>query len=460
MSNTRVTFYRGTHGMGIVIAVQYENDRIIFDFGAPFTPLAEIYDGYVKHRMEHRVTDTVMLGRIPEVPYVFAKKELFDYPLAAYEDRNLNTAVFICHLHLDHMSEMDIVHPDIPVYIHEEGLKLLEALDHIEGKTECRPYSALRYHEPVHVGKITLTPYFSDHPCPGSCSFLIETPDSRICYSGDIRYHGTNAEKAYQEVEAMKEKPIDLLIIDSTTTSPSEFEMDEALKEQYLKPGKDYLAGSISENDIYEQTKDALRNFKGLGVVNSYPRDTNMLYQLYQLGNSINRTSVFEPSYAYILYHMSGIKAPVYYPSNQVKCPVEEECRTLFEEVTLKEIKDHPERYVLQNSYANILSLTDLDGIQGKYFHLMGEPLVETEKHYQILKNVIAKLRWEFKSYINLYSFSHAYPNHLAYVIQRLDPKSVVAVHSKHPENLNPVNARQFFPEEGVTYVLKNGELC
>lgn len=105
------------------------------------------------------------------------------------------------------------------------------------------------------------------------------------------------------------------------------------------------------------------------------------------------------------------------------------------------------------------MELTDYDGINGIYFHLFGEPLVKGQKHYQIMKNVIEKLQWKFFSYINLYSFSHAYPNHLAYYIQKLDPKAVVAVHSKNPEALNPVNAKHYLPKENVDYYLIDGQL-
>ncbi len=458
MNKTKVTFYRGTLGMGIVIAVQYNKDRVIFDFGAPFSPLSEVYDGYVKERVAHRVTDALNLGRIPEVPYVFAKKDLFDYPLAAYEDGDLNTAVFICHLHLDHMSEMDKVHPNIPVYVHKKGLDLLEVLDHIEGKKEPRSYTPFEYGEKIQIGEITLTPFFSDHPCPGSSSFLIETPEETVCYSGDIRYHGVNHKQAWESIDEMAKHNIDLLIVDSTTTSPSEFALDEEFARKAKDPSRDFLPGTITEADIYEDTRNALKDYKGLGIVNSYPRDTGMLEELAHIGDTIGRTSVFEPAYAYILWKLKEIRVPVYWPQNARDSSVESELSN-HTWISVEEIKVHPEKYIIQNSYANILNLIDFDGISGKYFHLFGEPLVEGQKHYQILKNMLAKLGWEFRSYLNLYSFSHAYPNHLSEVVRTLDPKCVVAVHSKHPENLNPVNAKQYFPIEGKEYVLKNGAL-
>ncbi|MBQ6655407.1 MAG: hypothetical protein IJM79_07790 [Erysipelotrichaceae bacterium] len=459
MSETRVKFYRGTHGMGIVISVTYDSDRIIFDFGAPFTPLAQVYDGIVRQRETNRVKDAVLLGRIPEVGGVFARRNLQDLSLESYEDSPYHTAIFICHLHLDHMSEIDKVHPAIPVYIHEDGLKLQKTLEEIGWEKHYRDYSAFRHHETIEVGRIKVTPFFSDHPCPGSSGFLIETPDSVICYSGDIRFHGTQAEKAWKEIEEVSRKKIDLLIVDSTTTSPSEFLRDEALEQQYRIPGRDYLPGSLRVQDIYDGIEEQLKDFAGLGVVNCYPRDVRMLAELKQLAENIDRTMVFEPAYACILYKCLGIKSAVIWPDNDETHPYHEKLKREFPEVTAEQIVSHPENYLLQNSYRNILSLIDLDGLQGRYYHLLGEPLVEGMKEYGIMQNMIARLGWQFRSFINLYSFSHAYPNHLAELIRVINAKTVVAVHSKHPENLNPVNSEQFFPREGCQYVLKDGRL-
>ncbi len=459
MNKTKVVFYRGTRGMGIVISVSYEKDRVIFDFGAPFTPLAEVYDGTVLHRQTNAVKDALLLGRIPMVPYVFSKEDLQDIPLEAYGESDLNTAVLICHLHLDHMSEIDKVDPHIPVYIHEDGLKLLQALDECEGKKERRSYSGFRYHEEIRVGQISVMPYFSDHPCPGSSSFLIRTPDSLICYSGDIRCHGVRHEEAFAETEAIGKEKVDLLIIDSTTTSPSEFIYDEeTIRELYRTPSKQCLKGCISEEGIYEAITDTLKGSDALGIINCYPRDTGMMKELIRHAEMIDRKMVFEPSYAYILYQVTGVKAAVYEDSNDRYILNGGKLRD-FETVSCDTIRKNPGHYILQNSYRNILDLTDYDGIEGHYFHLFGEPLVKGQKEYQIMENMVNKLEWTFHTYTNLYSFSHCYPNHLQYVISQIDPKSIVAVHSKKPELLEPITGKQYYPEEGKEYVLENGEL-
>ena len=459
MSKTVLRFYRGTRGMGVCISVTYEKDRIIFDFGAPFTPLAQVYDGTVRPRNVSRVKDSILLEKIPPVEGVFNRKDLQDLDVLPYEECDINSAVMICHLHLDHMSEADKIAPQIPVYIHRDGIRLQELLYVVEGTAKYRDYTPFEYHVPFRVGQIEITPFYSDHPCPGSAGFLIRTPDSTIYYSGDIRFHGTDAQKAFDELEILKKEKIDLLIVDATTTSPSEFvhgtKMDKLMKE----PSQDLLEGCISEQDIYDDIYRSLKDFGGLGIFNQYDRDVSMIRHMYDLGNRLGRKTVFEPSLAYILYEFTGIRAPICHIDSSVVPAYREQMETDWEVISADEIRKAPERYLLQNAYRNILSLTDFDGIQGKYFHLFGEPLTEGQKAWNIMRNVLNKFGWQFSSYSNLYSFSHAYPNQLAYLVKQIGAKTVVTVHSKEPERLNPVDSLQVFPEEGKDYILTDGEL-
>ena len=442
MNKTTVNVHRGTHGMGVVISVTYGKDRVIFDFGAPFTPLAQVYDGEVRPRHLNRVKDALLLGRIPEVPGVFSKKDLQDYPLQPYEESELNTAVFISHLHLDHMSEADKIDLHIPVYIHEKGVELQNALDTVNETTPRRNYTPFNYHETVTVGEIKITPYYSDHPCPGSAGFLVKTPDSTVYYSGDIRFHGVNSRKAYKDLEALSDQNVDLLIVDATTTSPAQF-----------------TGETISEQDIYDDIFAKLKDYHGLAIVNEYNRDVAMMQQLVKLAERLNRTPVFEPSFAYILKALTGKEVRIYWLDNQHIPAFRQEMKKSRKIITIEEIRRDPEKYLLQNSYANILTLSDLNHLPGRYFHLFGEPLVAGTKEYQIMLNIVDHLKWEFNSYTNLYSFSHTYPEHLHGFIEKINPKTVIAVHSGHPENLDPVNSVQFFPEEGVEYTLAEGEL-
>jgi len=457
-NKTIVKFYRGCYSMGIVISVSYNNDRVIFDFGAPFAPLTEVYDGTVQPRIKNKVKDAIILGRIPEVDGVFDKEALQDLPVVSYQDSNFNTAILICHLHLDHMSEIDKVHPNIPIYIGKDGLKLNEILEEIDG-VKTRDYTPFEYGQTIEVGCIKVKTFFNNHPCPGTASFLIQTPDQNVLYSGDIRFHGTKKDQAWQAIDEIAKEKIDLLIVDSTTTSASEFIYDEEILNQYKIASRDFLKGEVSEQDMYDQIQHSLTGFNGIGVYNQYPRDVDMLESMYYTALKCNRKLVLEPMYAYILYKLKGLKPLVFYPDTNDNFVGEKVLKENCETVTIAQMNQNPQNYLLQNSYRNILSLIDFDKIPGKYVHLLGEPLVKDCKEWKIMINFIEKLGWDFVTFINLYSFSHAYPNHLAEVIKTINPKTVVAVHSKHPENLNPVNAIQVIPEHMTNYILENGIL-
>ncbi len=453
MDKTRLTFYRGTQGMGVVIAVTCGKDRILFDFGAPFDPKNEVYDKSVRRRVRHAAFDSLTLSKIPPVPGIFSKESLYGKDLQPYEESDLNSAVFICHLHLDHMSEIDKVDPHIPVYIHSEGLKLLNCLQKAGREPIRREFSAFDYHETIRVGKIAVTPFFSDHPCPGSASFLIETKDQTILYSGDIRFHGCQGERAFAEASALAEKKIDLLIVDATTTSLAEFSFDEKMQEAYRTPSRKLLEGSIGEASIYEDIVKILKDESCAAAFNQYERDTEMMARMCETAEKLGRTIVFEPIYAYILYMMKGIRTAILKEADDGSY---EEIASL-PRVSLKEISEKKGNYLLQNSFENILDLTRIGS--GHYFHLFGEPLTDRDPDYRLMQSLLNETGWSFHSYANLYSFSHSYPNQLAYYIKQINAKSVVAVHSRHPEKLNPVNSKQLLPEEGREYVLEEGIL-
>lgn len=132
MNQTEITFYRGLKGMGICIEVKYNKDRVIFDFGAPFEPLTEVLDPYILRRDEKRVKDALILNKACAIDGIYAAKDIGDYNIVPFEKSDINTAILICHLHLDHMSEIDKVAPSIPVYIHSLGLKMQEVIEDME----------------------------------------------------------------------------------------------------------------------------------------------------------------------------------------------------------------------------------------------------------------------------------------------------------------------------------------
>lgn len=50
--------------------------------------------------------------------------------------------------------------------------------------------------------------------------YLIETPDGKFYYTGDIRMHGNRIARVVEEIDKVAKEQVDVLIMDTTTLSP------------------------------------------------------------------------------------------------------------------------------------------------------------------------------------------------------------------------------------------------
>lgn len=460
---TEIQFHEGLKGSGVVISVCYGKDRIIFDFGAPFRPDTNIYDGTVLHRTKGALKDAITLKETPAINGIYPKQDLLCYDgslfqgIEPFEASDYNTAVLISHLHLDHMSNIRYLAPSIPVYMHKNAVKLHNALLDIDEGTFHQNIIPVEYEEEIHVGNIGCTPYFSDHPCHGSAGYLIQTPDMTIYYTGDIRFHGLQKEKAFKEIEKLKNIPIDLLIADSTSYSPTEFVHDPAKIKELSYPSKEILEGMFLESSIYEDLYAKLIHSKGLGAFCIYHRDMQLIEALLKYTNKAQREIVFEPETAYVINQVLNLKVNYYTTDLPVKSSVLMHVQQENKEISLEEINQNKERYFVQVSYKNIMQLFDLEAKDGCYFHLFGEPF--SERACCNLEKILNQLKMNYIGYSNVYSFNHSFPNHLSYALGIINSKNVVAVHSVKPEKLNPMNSFAILPKQNVPYIYQNGTL-
>ncbi len=454
--STELKFYEGLHGSGVVISLCCGKDRLIFDFGSPFTPLTQIEDGVLLPRKQAAVLDALTLGKLPEVEGLFSREALQEWPLLCAEKSPWNTAVLISHLHLDHMSGIRFVDPSIPVYLSEEAWRLEKALRAIGESETSREFQHFQLHQPFYVGKIRITAYFSDHPCAGSCGFLIETEDKTVFYSGDIRFHGLRREQAWKEIEALSKKKIDLLIVDAMTTA---FLNDP----QEILPSQEITEQQISEDQINKLISEKLAGSEHLAVFNLYHRDLQLIQSLIEIAKKQQRKLIFEPETAWIVQKMLHEPVAIWlqdYPRYQQHLPAWlQKLKKSAEIVPLSAICSHPQNAMVQCSYRSSFSLLDFQKIPTDYLHLYGEPMVEGTLSYQRLRSFLNRLNIQYIGASTLYCFNHAYPNHLAEMIRRLQPALVVPVHSSAPEKLQTDKAKLILPKQAKRYRLEENDL-
>src|SRR5207249_2135705 len=125
----------------------------------------------------------------------------------------------------------------IPIYATRGTSKMMDAGFRFAGQ----PYLPRhRFQEIIpgrslQVGEATITGYSVDHSIYGGLAILIEAENKRILYSGDLRLHGRKPGMAKALIEAVRDKPIDVLLMEGTHIGhpeyrgPGEYELEKSI---------------------------------------------------------------------------------------------------------------------------------------------------------------------------------------------------------------------------------------
>lgn len=448
---------------GVIFSVTCGKDRVIFEFGTAYDPSTAVFDGTVEPRVENRVRDNLKIGLLPKIDGVYRRKDLGDYPLISAEESDLNSAVFITHLHLDHMSQIGTIAPDIPVYLHHNAQIIERALEATgEGvATLERGYTDIVPNEPIRVGEIEVLPILCRDTSYFDFAFLITTPDGTIHWTGDLCLHGIQADKTLAQMALLKARNIDVMLCDCTSFIDSELQKIYHSTDAGLVLPDEYVPqGMLTEQQYKNGLLARIQACRGLCVFNYYQREMDEAGEYMQWAEQCGRKCVFEPNAAYIVYKFWGIKPNVFIPdSPRYKA---ENAPAWFKEllansliVTADEIRANPAGYLLQNSYRHILELFGLPGEDGAYIHEGGIPLGEYDPAYANMRKIIEKAGFAYVTSDDNY-FGHAYPGQVKYFVDQVDPKVLIPCHSHNPERLFPNHGAQLLPELYQTYILKD----
>ncbi len=458
-NKTRIQFFGGLRTIGgTIVSIEYNQSRVIFDFGLTFSPATNILDGYVKERKESILQDYLRLGLIPAIDGIFSNDKLKGIStIISTEDDQRETAVIISHLHLDHMAGMGLISPRIPVYLTRDSKKLYTLIEEIgEGVPGNREYQECDYEIPFSIGEIKVTPLRLDHDVLGATGYSIQTPDTTFIYSGDLRLHGKHPEWTEAFIQQTNEYKPDVLIMEGTT-----LRNEEELPDELLIPSLDIPEDFMTESKLSESLKSVLEQTQGIGIINIYHRNIDRMIDVIKAAKLAGRKIVLEPETAYLAKYFTEEEDIYVYKNESTKLELKDGNLPKWKEDILESVKTLDAeainkdngKYLLQNSYENMLELLDINVEEGIYIHSNGVPLGDYDPAYHNLKRMIEKLQM---AYIQLGSSGHASPSHLKYIIDHINPKILIPLHSFHPERLRSEKGIQFLPSYNVSYYMEN----
>lgn len=409
---TNITFHAGVLSIGgTIIEIEYEGARVFFDFGSEYRPEIELKTESYQELLDHEL--------IPPLDQVYDSRLSFE-ERGDYQD----VAVFLSHCHLDHTRVINFVDPAIPVFTLKETKVLLNSLNRygdflLPGldKKQTRDLIGLNHRDVIQIKDIKVTVHRVDHDAYGACGLFIETPDLTIAYTGDIRLHGFDKEDSIDFCQFVK--GCDVLIIEGVSISfddsrEIEHETEQVLIDKFV--------------EILKQNPDKQISF------NTYPSNVKRLVELIKRSP---RQVVCEASYAHVLKKTLDFDT-YYYVSQEVYEELNPEYLLEYSEVL-----NDPENYLVQITRQH----EDLQG-GGIYIHSDASPLGEFDPAYLPF---IEKLEKQGVHFMRVACSGHAYPQDLDLIVEMIEPKLLVPIHSYHPERLENKLGERHLPTRKET---------
>lgn len=424
-AKTVVTFHSGILTIGgTIIEVAYKDAHIFFDFGTEFRPELDLPD--------ESLLTLITNGLAPELGDVYDPR--LGYKSEADDKKTYqHTAVFLSHAHLDHSKMINYLDPKIPLYARKETKAILAELNRkgdfllpspFEPANFTREIIGLEAYATIQVGAIKVSILPVDHDAYGACGLLIQTPDHKLAYTGDLRLHGFDSSDTLEFCRRV-ENP-DLLMMEGVSISFPDEESE--------------AVAVTSEADLIAQFVELVKaNPDRMITFNGYPANVKRFAEIIA---HAPRKVVLTANMAALLLNIFGTRAPYYYKESADFDPTLDPALEIKKATLLK----NPTTYLWQiTDHFEELPSGSL------YIHSDAEPLGEFDPSYTVFLNELKANHIEF---VRLACSGHAFPDDLNKIIALIHPKLLVPIHTLHPENLENPYGERILPDRGTSIEL------
>jgi len=427
---TNVTCYGGVAQIGgNKILVEDGDARIWLDMGATFGFGSEFFVEYLTARKRFGLRDYFGLNLLPKLPGLYSHEMLT--PAAFPYESPRFSGVFVSHIHYDHTNHLQFLDPTIPVHLGAGTKIILDSWETTSAQANLgeRDYRPFRTGETVRADGVDTEPIHVDHSAPAAYGFLLHTSDGTIAYTGDLRQHGPHAELTKDFIDAAaKAHPI-ALITEGTRVAP-------------VDPRR-----NLSEAEVKDKSVATARRAKGKIVIATfYPRDVDRMRTFLEVAKAVERRVVLQPKAAHLLLSLQSdpriaipdvVRDPdiLVYDRQMISPKVWE--RNLLSQLrskvlTSEYVNRHQEEILVQLDFETLPELIDIKPAPGSPFiHSKSEPIEEDDEVEATLRNWIEFFQLRRHQF---HASGHMSEPEIAEMIRQIAPKTVIPVHTEHPE--------------------------
>ncbi|MFP4112945.1 MAG: MBL fold metallo-hydrolase [Spirochaetota bacterium] len=451
MSDTAVSFYGGLTTIGGVhVLVEGDGASLLFDFGVPVDlnglfgsrvqpPLPELLRAYLYTKIAPPVLDLYSPDHLAGVDRNQLARIWGD---CALPRPSTERAVFVSHIHQDHMTLLRFAAPGLPVFMHRDAEIVYrcvqESGEYYGTQADIR---ALGHREQARIGSFRLTLLEHDHDTPGASGFLLETPDGTIAFTGDWRRHGRHPDRVDRFIDACDAADCDVLITEGTTLNAAPWGRSSS---------------PVTELEVAEHYRRLLARAEGLVYVNVLARNTERVADVVTATHEAGRQLAMDiPTARFWHTALSeGMEALERYDracEASIRIVTEGDHRgdLPYPRVALSEIAGRPCDFAYYITLEYTYRIADIETARpasvgrSVYFHADGNPLSDSDPLLH---------RWFYRygiDYENRSTGGHADPESIRDMVRRVKPKVVVPLHSRQPSLLATDGIARYLPVAG-----------
>ncbi|MCG3217317.1 MAG: MBL fold metallo-hydrolase, partial [Candidatus Heimdallarchaeota archaeon] len=448
---------------GNKILIEDKDTKIFLDFGLSFSKWGNYFTPYLQPRKWSYLSDFTKMGILPDLEGLYRPD--FENRIRKSKKEPEYDAVVLSHPHLDHAGFLSYIRTEIPVHCSPGCKGILQAFEETAAgfheytrikesfklrvsKTDSSkkvrdtkssiPRKINLFKPKIAIDDLTLHTFPVDHSIIGATSFVIETSEGAIVYTGDIRFHGRQSN--YSKLFVEKASEFDPVVMLSEGTRVRD-------------------RSTFGELDLERKLYSLVSDVDGLVIVNFPIRDTDRMKSFIAAAKSVDRTLVINMKQAYTLrlleqYCESEIPTlddvSIYIPRKgwgilnndnypdyiQMKDYLhwEKELINRPNSVTDEDIKENPKNYIFRCDFYELKYLFDVDPPEGsKYIRSVTEPVDEEMELEKVKADNWLKL-FNLYPYEQIHCSGHASGVEIEEMIDQISPKTVIPIHTETPE--------------------------
>jgi len=449
---TSLTFYGG---VGVVggnkILLEDGDTRVFLDFGLDYNQYGKYFEEYLKPRVGNGLGDFVELDLLPSPNKLegFYRSDLLEINRSPVHKEVNFDGILVSHCHFDHTANISFVDERIPVYASEITIGMIKAVQECgHGNFDSEIYSykkrpIVRRGEPpiertwrtvpsgkkFKVGDIEVKAFPVDHSVPGAMCYVLYTSEGAIFYTGDIRNHGALSHQTKEALDALETEDIDLMLCEGTRIREADEQSEKLVKKrstEIINKCNNLVIADYAFKDLtrfktfYEIAKETGRKLV-IGLRDAYIiKEVKSLVDLPELAD--------DNLLIYLDKRGSGTFCDKDYNKKWMKYIISQDNK-----ITSEEVQKSQGDVIIRLSFYDFNDLVDINPSLGsEYIHSMCEPFNEEMAiSEERMKNWLERYRLPYRY---VHCSGHANRPQLEEIVQRVNPRTLVPIHTEYPD--------------------------